>query len=50
MLLCNGFAWQGFGTGGTYRGGFWEKLPEVSPVSDGANASWLQDCPTTGQG
>lgn len=26
---------------GGYRGGSWEKLPEASPVSKGANASQL---------
>ncbi|GAB0207921.1 interleukin-15 [Grus japonensis] len=36
--------------GGIYRGGFCEKLLEASPVSDRANASRLQDGPTTGQG
>ncbi|GAB0209583.1 hypothetical protein GRJ2_003424000 [Grus japonensis] len=35
---------------GGYRGGFWEKLLEASPVSDRANASRLQDGPTAGQG
>ena len=38
---CIGFAWQGFGSGEGYRGGFCEKLLEASPVSDRANASWL---------
>jgi len=32
------------------RGGFCEKLLEASPVSNGANVSWLQGGPTTGQG
>lgn len=32
---------------GGYRSGFCEKLPEGSTVSDGANASQLQDGPTT---
>ena len=36
--------------GGGYRGGFCEKLPEASPISDGANASRLQVRPTAGQG
>ena len=35
---------------GGYRGGFCEKLLESSPMSDRANASRLQDGPTTGQG
>ncbi|KAK4824797.1 hypothetical protein QYF61_019465 [Mycteria americana] len=35
---------------GGYRGGFCEKLLEASPMSDRANAGWLQDGPTTGQG
>ena len=47
---CIGFAWQGFGGGGGYRGGFCEKLLEVSLMSDRANASRLQDGPTAGQG
>ncbi|GAB0209844.1 mitochondrial enolase superfamily member 1 [Grus japonensis] len=47
---CVGFAWQGFGSGGGYRGGFCEKLLEASPVSDRANASRLQDGPAAGQG
>ena len=47
--ICIGFAWQGFGGGG-YRGGFCGKLLEASPMSDGANASRLQDGPTDGQG
>jgi len=34
---------------GYYRGGFCEKLLEASPMSNRANASWLQDGPTTGQ-
>lgn len=46
---CIGFGWQGFGNGG-YRGGFSEKLPEAFPLPDRANASWLQDGPTAGQG
>jgi len=49
LKLCCGFAWQGFGSRGGCRSGFSEKLPEASPVSDGASASWLQDRPTTGQ-
>jgi len=33
-------AWQGFGRGGRgYRGGSCKKLPEASPISDGANAT-----------
>ncbi|GAB0206293.1 hypothetical protein GRJ2_003094900 [Grus japonensis] len=47
---CFEFAWQGFGRGGGYRGGFCEKLLEASPLSDRANASRLQDGPTAGQG
>ncbi|GAB0207175.1 mitochondrial enolase superfamily member 1 [Grus japonensis] len=47
---CVGFAWQGFGSGRGYRGGFCEKLLEASPVSDRANASRLQDGPAPGQG
>ena len=48
--VCIGFAWQGFGSVGGYRGGFCEKLLEASPRSDGANANWLQDGPAAGQG
>jgi len=36
--------------GGGYTGGFCEKLPEASPMSDRANDSWLQDGPAAGQG
>ena len=48
---CVGFAWQGFGSRGVgaNRGGCCEKLPEVSPMSDRANASRLQDGPAPGQ-
>ncbi|KAK4818862.1 hypothetical protein QYF61_020081 [Mycteria americana] len=45
-----GFAWQGFGSVGGYRGGFYEKLLEASPMSDRANASWIQDRPAASQG
>lgn len=31
-------------------GGFCENLPETSPVSDRANATWLRDGPTTAKG
>ena len=31
--------------GGGHSGGFCEKLLEASPMSDRANASWLQDVP-----
>jgi len=34
-----------FGSQGGYRGGFCEKLPEASPMSNRANASRLQDRP-----
>ncbi|GAB0208611.1 hypothetical protein GRJ2_003326800 [Grus japonensis] len=44
------FAPEGFGSGRGYRGGFCEKLLEASPVSDGANASRLQDGSAPGQG
>ncbi|KAJ7412423.1 hypothetical protein BTVI_46489 [Pitangus sulphuratus] len=44
------FSWMDFGSVGDYRGGFCEKLQEASPMSDRANASWLQDGPTLGQG
>lgn len=37
--------WGGAGC----RGGFCEKVLEAFPVSDSANASWLQDRPITGQ-
>lgn len=51
LQLCTGFAWPGFGEGGAgYRSGFCERLLEALPVSDRANASWLQDRPITGQG
>ena len=36
-------------TGG-YRGGFCKKLPKASPMSCKANARWLQDWHTSGQG
>ena len=36
--------------GGGYRGGFCEKLPEASPMSHKASASWLWDGPGAGQG
>ncbi|GAB0208288.1 hypothetical protein GRJ2_003294500 [Grus japonensis] len=49
-LVSIGFAWQGFGSGRGYRGGFCEKLLEASPVSDRANASRLQDGSAPGQG
>ena len=45
-----GFVWQGFGSGGGYRGGFCEKLLEAPPVSDRASASRLQDGPAPGLG
>ena len=32
MQRCIGFVWQGFGSGGGYRGGFCKKLLEASPV------------------
>jgi len=47
---CIGFAWQGLGSQGGYKGGLSEKLPEAAPMSDRANASWLQDGPAAGQG
>ena len=47
---CIGFAWQGFGGGGGYRGGFCEKLLEASPMSDTVNASGFQDGLAAGQG
>lgn len=40
----------GFGSGGGYRGGFCENLPEASPVSDRAGASQLQDRPISNGG
>lgn len=33
-----------------YRGVFFEKLPEASPMSSGASARQLQDTATTDQG
>ncbi|GAB0207190.1 hypothetical protein GRJ2_003184600 [Grus japonensis] len=51
ILLQAGFAIKpSFGSGRGYRGGFCEKLLEASPVSDGANASRLQDGSAPGQG
>jgi len=50
-LVVVGGAWSLRGkvlVAGDYRGGFHEKLPEASPMSDRASASWLQD--TAGQG
>lgn len=44
-----GFAWQGFGSG-DYRGGFSDKLLEASPMSNAADASWLQGRLITGKG
>lgn len=35
---------------GSYRGGFWDKLPGASSMSDRANANWLQERTVTGQG
>ena len=35
---------------GGYKGGFCAKLLEASPMFDRANASWLQDGHTAGQG
>jgi len=34
IKACYGFAWQGFGSGRGYRGGFCEKLPPclIKPV------------------
>jgi len=37
-----GFVWQGFGSGGGYRGGFCEKLQEAYPMFDKASASLRQ--------
>ena len=50
FYVCVGFAWQGFDSEGGYRGGSCEKLLEASFMSNRANASQLQDRPTTGQG
>ena len=38
VLVCIGFAWQGFGSGGGYRNGFWKKLPlcPVEPMPAGS--------------
>lgn len=33
-----------------YRVGFWEKMPEASPMSNGANAGQIQDRYASGQG
>jgi len=41
--------WQGFGTVGGYRDGFFEKLRDASPVSGKASASRLSDGPTLEQ-
>ncbi|RMB94707.1 hypothetical protein DUI87_28820 [Hirundo rustica rustica] len=43
------FQGPGVKTMGACRGGFCEKLREAAPMSNGANASQLQDGPTTGQ-
>lgn len=32
-----------FGSRGGNRGSFWEKKPKVSPMTNGASASWLLD-------
>lgn len=50
ITMWIGLSWQGFGRGRDCRGGICEKLLEVPPMSDGENAHWLQDRPTTGQG
>ena len=50
IRCCIGFAWQGFGSGRGYRGGFCGKVLEASPMSNRANASRLQDGPAAGQG
>ena len=50
LICCIGFAWQGFGSGRGYRGGFCEKLLEASPMSDKVNASEFPDRPTAAQG
>jgi len=47
---CTGFVWQGFGSRGSYRSGFSEKVLEASPVSGRGNAWWFHDGPATGQG
>jgi len=45
---CIGLALQGFGSGHVgCKGGFCEKLLEAVPMSDRANAGWLQDRPIT---
>ncbi|GAB0181749.1 hypothetical protein GRJ2_000640200 [Grus japonensis] len=50
QYLKGAYRKDGFGSWRGYRGGFCEKLLEASPVSDGANASRLQDGPAAGQG
>ncbi|GAB0210323.1 hypothetical protein GRJ2_003498100 [Grus japonensis] len=50
QYLKGAYRKDGFGSGRGYRGGFCEKLLEASPVSDGANASRLQDGSAPGQG
>lgn len=40
---CIRFVWQGFGSRGSCRGSFCEKLPEVSPMTNAVNASQRQN-------
>lgn len=50
LEACIAFVWQGFGSKGCYSSGFSEKLLEVSPMTDRANASQLQPAwPVEGQ-
>lgn len=44
--VCLARFWQW----GCYRGDFWERVPEASPVLDRANASWVQVGSAAGQG
>lgn len=43
LSMCIGVPLQSFGSWVNCRGGFSETMPEGSPVSDRANATWLQD-------
>lgn len=47
VLCLSGKVWAS--SEGDYMGGFSEKLPETSPVSDEDSASWIQDGTTADQ-
>lgn len=50
LQYCIGFELQDCSSEVGYRYGFCEKPLEASPVSSGANANWLQNGLTTGEG